>query len=124
MRLFRKHTRHGSWLALAALVINLTLAFGHVHGFAGTAPERSGVLIAAIAGTDGGENRHSPSDSHPDYLCPICMATAVMGNGLAPTPPVLPVEFADARIDRPIDHFRFLLQPPRAAFESRGPPIS
>jgi hypothetical protein len=52
------------------------------------------------------------------------MATAVMGNGLAPTPPVLQAEFADARIDHPIDHFRFLLQPQRAAFESRGPPIS
>jgi hypothetical protein len=80
--------------------------------------------MAAIAGADGGQNRHQPSDSHPDYLCPICMATAVMGNGLTPTPPVLRVEFAEARIDRPIDHFRFLLQPPRAAFESRGPPIS
>jgi len=124
MRWFRKHNRHGSWLALIALVINLTLAFGHVHGFAGKVPERSGVLIAAIAGADVGQNRHSPSDSHPDYLCPICMATAVMGNGLAPTSPVLQVEFADARIDHPIDHFRFMLQSPRAAFESRGPPIS
>ena len=124
MRWFRKHTRHGSWLALVALVINLTLAFGHVHAVDGKAPERSDVLMAAIAGADGGQNRHHPSDSHPDYLCPICMATAVMGNGLTPTPPVLQVEFAEARIDRPIDHFRFLLQPPRAAFESRGPPIS
>jgi len=124
MRWFRKHTRRGSWLALAALVINLTLAFGHVHGFAGKVPERTSVLIAAIAGSNGGPARHHPADSHPDYLCPICMATAVMGNGLAPAPPVLQVEFADARIDHPIDHFRFLLQLPRAAFESRGPPIS
>jgi len=124
MRWIRKHIEHSSWLALAALVINLTLAFGHVHGFAGKAPERSGVLMAAIAGVDGSQNRHQPSGGHPDYLCPICMATAVMGNGLAPTPPALQVEFADARTDHPIDHFLFLLQPPRAAFESRGPPIS
>lgn len=121
---FRQHIRHGSWLALIALVINLALAFGHVHGFAGKVSERSGVLIAAIAGADGGQNRHNPSDGHPDYLCPICMATAAMGSGLAPTPPVLHVEFAVASIDQPIDHFRLLLQPPRAAFESRGPPIS
>ena|SRR5215475_5027093 len=124
MRWFRQHIRHGSWVGLIALVLNLTLAFGHVHGFAGNATERSGALIAAIAGADGGQNRHHPSDSHPDYLCPICMATAVMGNGLAPTPPALYIEFADARIDHPIDPFRFLLQRPRAAFESRGPPIS
>jgi hypothetical protein len=124
MSWFRKHTRHGSWLALAALVINLALAFGHVHGFAGKVSERSGVLIAAIVGPDGDQNRHHPSDNHSDSLCPICMATAVMGNGLAPTPPVLQIEFAEARIDQPIDHFRFLLQAPRAAFESRGPPIS
>jgi hypothetical protein len=121
---FRQHVRHGSWLALIALVINLALAFGHVHGFAGKVSERSGVLIAAIASADGGQNRHSPPDGHPDYLCPICMATAAMSNGLASTPPVLHVEFAVAGIDHPIDHFRFLLQPPRAAFESRGPPIS
>ena len=121
---FRQHIRHGSWLALIALVINLTLAFGHVHAFGGKAAERSSVLIAAMAGADGGQNRHHPSDSHPDYLCPICMATAVMGNGLAPTLPALQVEFAEARIDQPIDHFRFLPRPPRAAFESRGPPIS
>ncbi|WP_157863346.1 DUF2946 family protein [Bradyrhizobium tropiciagri] len=115
---------HGSWLALIALVINLALAFGHVHAIGGKTPERSGVLVTAISGGDGGQNRHHPSDSHPDYLCPICMATAVMGNGLTPTPPALQVEFAEARIDQPIDHFRFLLQLPRAAFESRGPPIS
>jgi hypothetical protein len=121
---FRKNLKHGSWLALIALVINLTLAFGHVHGFAGKVPEQSGVLIGAMAGADGGQNRHHPSDSHLDYLCPICMATAVMGNGLAPPPPALHVEFADAMIDHPIDHFRLLLQLPRAAFESRGPPIS
>ena|SRR6185312_4485711 len=121
MRWFRKHTRHGSWLALVAIVINLTLAFGHVHATGGKASD--GVLMAVIVGADGGQNRHHPSDGHPDYLCPICMATAVMGNGLAPTPPVLQVEFTEARIDQPIDHFRFLLRPPRAAFESRGPPI-
>jgi hypothetical protein len=124
MRWFRRHVRHGSWLALVALVINLTLAFGHVHAVGGNAPERSGVLMAAIAGVDGSQNRHHPSDSHPDYLCPICMATAVMGNGLAPTPPALQVEFAEAKIDQPIDHFRFVPRPARAAFESRGPPIS
>jgi Protein of unknown function (DUF2946) len=124
MRWLRKHIRHGSWLALVALAINLTLAFGHVHGFAGKVSERPGALIAAIADADGDSNRRHPSDHHPDSLCPICVAIATMGSGLAPAPPALQVEFADARIDHPVDHFRFLLQPPRAAFESRGPPIS
>ncbi|WP_407165992.1 DUF2946 family protein [Bradyrhizobium sp. ORS 111] len=124
MRWFRKHIRRSSWLALTALVINLALAFGHVHGLSAKAPDQTSVLVAAIAGADGDQNHHQPSDSHPDYLCPICMATAVMGNGVAPTPPALHVEFAEAMIDHPVDHFRFVLQPPRAAFESRGPPIS
>ncbi|MCP3460350.1 DUF2946 family protein [Bradyrhizobium sp. CCGUVB23] len=124
MRWFRQHIRHGSWLALVALAINLTLAFGHIHGFGGKVPEDSGALVAAMASADDGQGQHHPSDGHPDYLCPICMAATAMGNALLSTPPALQVEFADARIDQPIDHFRFLPQPPRAAFESRGPPLA
>jgi len=43
---------------------------------------------------------------------------------LAPTPPALPVEFADVAIDRTIEHTIAAPHPPRAAFQSRGPPLS
>lgn len=123
MRWFRQHVRQGSWLALIAFAINIAVAFGHVHGFGGTT-ERSGVLIAAVSCSDTDQNRHHPSDRHPDDLCPICMAATAMGNALTSAAPTLPVEFAATRIDQAIDPFYFSLQPPRAAFQSRGPPIS
>lgn len=124
MRWFRQHIRNGSWLALVALAINFTLAFGHIHGFDGKVPERTGVLIAAIEASDSGPSQRHPADGHADYLCPICMAATAMGSALAPAPPALPIEFAEARIDHPIDQFVSAPRPPRAAFQSRGPPIS
>lgn len=125
MRWFRKHIGHGSWLALLALAINFTLAFGHVHVPNGTGSERQFTLIAAGAATDGGQGQNHPADHHhADYLCPICMAAAAIATALAPTPPALPIELAEARIDHPIDQFVSAPKPPCAAFQSRGPPIS
>ena len=122
MRWFRKHIGRGSWLALVALAINFTLAFGHVHALDGRDSERP--LIVALAMGDSSQSQNHPADHHADYLCPICMAVAIMGNALASTPPSLPIEFAEARIDRPIDQLVSALRPPRAAFQSRGPPLS
>jgi len=45
MKWFRSNIRHGSRLALFALVVQLALSFGHFHGSAAQA--------AAAAGTDG-----------------------------------------------------------------------
>jgi hypothetical protein len=124
MRWFRQHIRNGSWLALVAIAINFTLAFGHVHALDGKVPERTGVLIAAIDASGSGPGQHHPADGHADYLCPICMAATAMGSALAPAPPTLPIEFAEAGVDRPIDQFVSAPRPLRAAFQSRGPPIS
>jgi hypothetical protein len=124
MRWFRDHIRQGSWLALVALAINLALAFGHVHASDGTGLERPGSLIAAIAAQRSDQSQHQPADNQADYLCPICMAAAAMGTALAATPPALPVEFSIAVIDHAIEQDFGIVQPPRAAFRSRGPPIS
>jgi hypothetical protein len=66
----------------------------------------------------------SNDNDHPDDLCPICMATAAMGNAVAPMPPVLPVAFAYAMVDRQIEPVVVVVQPQQPAFQSRGPPIS
>jgi hypothetical protein len=124
MRWFRDHIRHGSWLALVAVAINFALAFGHIHVSDGTGSERAGSLVATIAAVHGDQTQHHPADNQADYLCPICMAAAAMGTALAPTPPALPVEFADAAVDHTIKHILAVPRAPRAAFQSRGPPIS
>jgi hypothetical protein len=125
MRWFRDTIRQGSWLALIALAINLGLSFGHVHAIDGKVSGRGIAAVAAsTASPDDGLKQGTPDDSHADYLCPICMAATAMAKGLASTPPALPLEFANVSIDRTIGPVLVLVEPPRAAFQSRGPPIS
>jgi hypothetical protein len=125
MRWFRDKIRQGTWLALIALAINLGLSFGHVHAIDGKISGRGIATVAAsIASTDAGDRQRQPGDGHADYLCPICMAATAIANALTSTPPALPVEFANVTIDRTIASVVALVEPQRAAFQSRGPPIS
>jgi hypothetical protein len=125
MRWFRDTIRQGTWLALIALAINLGLSFGHFHAIDGKVSGRGIAAVAAsIASPDDGQKQTNPDDSHADYLCPICMAAAAMANSLASAPPALSLEFANVTIDRTIEPVLVLVEPPRAAFQSRGPPIS
>lgn len=123
MKSLRARTRQITALALMALAINLAFAFGHIHledfGRTGVSP---GVLLSAITHQqDRPNDRH---DGHPDDLCPICMAQAALGAGHAAAAPVLPLDLAHVTLD-PIGGPEFQIpQSPRAAFRSRGPPLS
>jgi hypothetical protein len=125
MRWFRDTLRQGSWLALIALAINLGLSFGHFHAIDGNASGRGITAVAAsLASPDDGQKQGNPDDSHADFLCPICMASTAMASAQVSTPPALPLEFANVTIDRTIVSVLVRVEPPRAAFQSRGPPIS
>jgi hypothetical protein len=125
MRWFRDTIRQGSWLALIALAINLGLSFGHFHAIHGKVSGGGIAAVAAsIASPDDGQKQGNPVDSHADYLCPICMAATAMASALASAPPALSLEFANVTIDRTIEADLVLVEPPRAAFQSRAPPIS
>ena len=125
MRWFRDTIKQGSWLALIALAINLGLSFGHFHAIDGKVSGRGIAAVAAsTASPDDGQKHGIPGEGHADYLCPICMAATAMASGLTSTPPALPLEFANVAIDRPIERVLVFVEPPRAAFQSRGPPIS
>jgi Protein of unknown function (DUF2946) len=125
MRWFRDTLRQGSWLALIALAINLGLSFGHIHAIDGKVSGRGiAALAASVSSPDDGLRQGQPGDGHADYLCPICMAATAMANALVATPPALPLEFANGTIDRTIEPVFALVAPQRAAFQSRGPPIS
>ncbi len=121
MRWVRDHIRHGSWLALVALAINLALSFGHTHA-AGHRNPGSGPIIAAL-GLPGHDN---PQDrfNHADYLCPVCIAASTIANSVAPTPPAIPLQLSEVAVDRQVESVRLAVALPRAPFQSRGPPIS
>lgn len=124
MRWFRDTLRQGSWLALIALAINLGLSFGHVHAIDGGASGRGTATAASIASSDHSHKQGHPDHDHADDLCPICMAATSMASALASAPPTLPSKFAHVTIDRTIEPVFALVEPPPAAFQSRGPPIS
>jgi hypothetical protein len=125
MRCFRDTIRQGSWLALIALAINLGLSFGHFHAIDGKASGRGIAAVAAsIASLADSQKQGNPDDGHADYVCPICMAATAMANAVASTPPSLPLELNTLTIDRTIVSALVLVEPPPAAFQSRGPPIS
>jgi hypothetical protein len=126
MRWFRDTIRPSTWLALIALAVNLALSFGHFHAIDGKA---SGNGIAAVAAStvspdDGQRQGNPPGDSHADYLCPICVAATAMASALASAPPALSPEFANVTVERTIEPILALVEPSRAAFQPRGPPIS
>ena len=124
MRWFRDTIRQSAWLALIALALNLGLSFGHFHAIDGKVSGR-GIAAAATSIVSPDDQRHGNSDdSHADYLCPICMSATAMANALASTPPSLSLQLANVTIDRTIETALVLVEPPRAAFQSRGPPIS
>ena len=125
MRWFRDTIRQCTWLALVALAMNLGLSFGHFHGIEGNSSGRWVAEVAApIASSDDGQKQGNPDDSHADYLCPICVAATAMASALASTPPVLPLELTNITIDRTVEPVLALVEPSRAAFQPRGPPIS
>jgi hypothetical protein len=126
MRWFRDNIRQGSWAALIALAINIALSFGHVHAIDGNGQKHhSGGLVLALVSHDVDHGQGGlDNDGLPDDLCPICVAIAAIATGLAPAPPVLPVQFTVATIDHTSEDAATVVEPQRAAFQSRGPPIS
>ncbi len=122
MRWFRDNVRHGSWLALVAIVINLAISFGHVH-VAGQVSDR-GLIAAALGATDHGKAPAHPDSPFGDDLCPICIATSAIANGMAAAPPAIPLQLeAAVFVDRPIAVVRLAVSLSRAPFQSRGPPL-
>lgn len=124
MRWFRDNVRHGSWLALLALVINLGLSFGHFHATDGKHSESGLISLIGAATSDSDRTHGRPGNTQTDHLCPICTAVSAMANALASVPPVLKVEFVGLSLDRPNELPLLFVEQSTAAFQSRGPPIS
>jgi hypothetical protein len=122
---FRDHISRGSWLALLALAINIGLSFGHVHAIDGKGLQhRLASQIAAVVAPDDGQAPGTRDSDQADLLCPICMAASAIAHGLSSGPPALPLALAEASIDPTFEPVFAVPQSPRAAFYSRGPPIS
>jgi hypothetical protein len=137
---FRKHVKHGSRLALLALVVQFALSFGHFHAIAAkaapaiqfrltqadlaTAAGLAALEVGSEAAQQSQPSNHDSDQQPADACCGICAAISLAHNVLFATPPVLllpqAVELlcltADAGFDR--------LNSVHPAFQSRAPPLS
>ncbi|MBN8964784.1 MAG: hypothetical protein J0H89_05240 [Rhizobiales bacterium] len=117
----RTHRRSAAVTALFALLLQLTLAFGHVHGV------KAGEPPAAASAATGNAAGSSPPDSdhrHNDDYCAICAAMTLLSVAQAAAAPALPPRSgfaaagliaADAAVRVAFEH---------VAFRSRAPPHS
>jgi hypothetical protein len=128
MNFVHRHKRRGALLALAALTLQIALAFGHVHlndlhlrGVSrGTTFAPHGAAFAQSSPQAPGQN----SNDDDDY-CAICASIFLVSNSFAPAPPVLPVPIGFQRIEHSFDHAYGGTEPRRRlAFQSRAPPAA
>jgi Protein of unknown function (DUF2946) len=119
----RTKRRWSSWLALAAMALQLVLSFGHTH----LEKLASGSVTASITASETSSSQQNPAH-HPaneaDDFCAICATIHLASSSFLPDAPLLPVPFSSRTIER-FGHFNFVfISPQRAAFQSRAPPLA
>lgn len=123
MSWFRANIKGGSRLALFALALQFTLAFGHVHWLAGQALDGAAVTAASI------QTGSPPAGQDPDQQpspdgCAICAVMAMAQSLLLSPAPVLTVP--DAVAFRLPDAIAVTVAAiaVSTAFQPRAPPLA
>jgi hypothetical protein len=118
----QRHRRHGALLALAAVVLQFGLSFGHVHlqGLAKSAP----AATHPIALADKNSQTPAPIPADNDDYCVVCASIFLASSAFAPAPPQLPLPGKFQRVEHSFHAARLFADPPRLAFRSRAPPVA
>jgi hypothetical protein len=136
MKWFRSNIRHGSRLALFALVIQLALSFGHFHPIAAQAApaiqsgaSQSDIYAGSLAAPDAVNKSTQPASDHDsdrqsNDFCAICAVVAMTNASMVATPPPLPLPQAVEFVYLTIDAGFVDLNSARVAFQPRAPPVS
>ena len=115
MRWFRSHRRPWAWTALLALVLQLGLAFGHVHAIHA---EQSTAAVSAAAPSD-----PASGDTDDDY-CATCAVIALLTGAQTASPPVIAPPIVQPSAEITVAPEATHVESSRAAFRSRAPPLS
>ena len=115
--------RFGSWLALAALALQLVVSFGHVHldgihrSYPAPAVSGSGAQASQLPAPQ-------PSNDADDDYCVICATIFLAATTFLPPAPQPPVPSASQTIER-FDRVPVVsIASRRAPFQSRAPPLA
>jgi hypothetical protein len=123
MAWIHRHRRHGALLALAALVLQILLSFGHVH-LHGVAQSAPAAITHSIALADKNSRTPAPIPADTDDYCAICASIFLASSAFAPAPPQLVVPASFQRIEHCFKAARPLAESLRLAFRSRAPPAA
>ena len=123
MRWARTRQQCGSWLALAAMALQLVLSFGHIH----LEKLASGSAITSVAASKAPSSQQNPAQrpaNEASDFCAICATIHLTSTSFLADAPLLPVPFASRTIEQ-FTYFTFIaVSPQRAAFQSRAPPVA
>ena len=117
------HRRHGALLALAALVLQILLSFGHVHLHV-VAQGVSPATTHSTAPADRNSQRPAPIPADTDDYCAICASISLASSAFAPAPPQLLVPANFQRVEHGFSAAQPLAEQLRLAFRSRAPPVA
>jgi hypothetical protein len=118
-----RNRRHGALFALAALVLQIAVSFGHVHldGLVRAAPHPA---IAGVHNVTLAQNAPQAPAQNPgdDDYCAICASIFLVSSSFASEPPKLPVPMGFERVRLSFAVAHGITVPRRFAFQSRAPP--
>ena len=126
MKWFRSNIRTGARLALLALLVQLALSFGHVHGFV---PPAASATQSVLPTDHAAKAKPQPAPGKPDSdqstdVCAICVVMAMASTVLFSAPPILLLPDAVQIIHRITDAEFAHLKSAGTAFQPRAPPAS
>jgi Protein of unknown function (DUF2946) len=121
MRLVRAHQTSGAWLALLALLVQIAVSFGHVHG---------DDLVPVLAERGTGASpltsapRNDPGSPATDHdFCAICACIALAGSLVPPQPPAIVVAIVLQRIVLAERALLLVSTDQPRHFQARAPPV-
>jgi hypothetical protein len=121
MRWFRTNRRFSGALALFALALQFTLAFGHIHlrDFAGI----PGVAMAQAQASADQSPGHNDTDQSADPYCLVCATVSLAGTLVLPALVALPLPAISADTQRWYTRTASLGRTAHAHFRARAPPL-
>jgi|ERR1700761_6131040 len=120
-----RHRRRGAYLALAALLLQIAISFGHVD-LDGAVVGDHIALGAAHKIVVAAKTSHSApaQNTDDDGYCPICASIFMVSTSFVSTPPALPEPDGFYRIRHSVTVSHGISPPLRLAFRSRAPPVA
>jgi len=124
MRFVRAHQTSATWVALAALLVQIVVSFAHIHrdDLVPVVPES--VPNASRLNPALPNESPSPAPTRDHDFCTICASMALVGSVVLPQPPMVVLATVPCRIGLIERAIILASTDQHRHFQARGPPVS